>query len=116
MNGAILPNRIAVPNHHTAARLAFETQILRRRADDRPVADQVLAPDLHRAFDDGVCLHDGVIADHSFRSDDGMRPDLDVCAELRARIDNCVRVNLQSTPASLKLKYGKRPSAGAPMI
>ena len=36
--------------------------------------------------------------------DDGIRPDLDIAADLRARIDNCRRMNFHSTPASLKLK------------
>jgi hypothetical protein len=38
------------------------------------------------------------------RTDNGIRPDLDIAADLRARIDNCRRMNFHSTPASLKLK------------
>src|SRR5437762_10113482 len=116
MNRDVLANHIARANLDSASRLRFETQILRPTADDRAVTDHVARTNSHRTVNYRVGLHDRAPAKGHFAANTGIRSDLNLITELRPRIDDRGRMNFHSMPASLKLKYGKRPSAGAPMM
>ena len=82
----------------------LETQVLRETADDRAVTNLVLRAEPNCAFDHGMRSHDRVRADLRLAADAGVGPDFHVFAQLRAGLDNCGRMNLHSTPISLKLK------------
>jgi len=81
-----------------------ERKILRRRANNRALSDEITSANHDISLNDNVRVHDGLITNHRLRPDYRERTDLNIGAELRARIDNRRRMNLQSTPASLKLK------------
>jgi hypothetical protein len=101
---AILPDYVAIPDFHAALDLSLESQILRYRPQDRSVADKIAGPHLYRSFDDHVRLDDALIPDDRALTDDRIGTDLHLSADLGARLDNRGRMNLHSTPASLKLK------------
>ena len=82
----------------------LETQVLRQTADDRAVTNLVLRAEADVPFDHGVRLHDRARPDLRLAADAGVGPDFHVFAQLRAGLDNCGRMNLHSTPISLKLK------------
>ena len=77
---------------------------LRRRADNCAVSDEIACADCDFLFDDGVRLNNRSISDSYLGANHRKRTNLDVGADLRSWIDNCRRMNFQSTPASLKLK------------
>ena len=71
-----------------ALRLRFEPEILRRSADDRPMADTVLRANPNRAFEDHMRLDDRACADDDVRADDREGTDLDVVGNDCAGGDN----------------------------
>src|SRR3977135_3296536 len=115
MNRAILANRVARADLHRALDRWIETQILRDSADDCAVTNKIPGAHFHRSFDDDMGLDRPLLANHRAATDYGIRTNYNIRSELRGRIDDRCRMNLHRTPASLKLKYGCRPSAGAPM-
>jgi hypothetical protein len=116
MDRAMLADHIAVADFDATFNFRFEAEVLRPRSEDGAVADEVSGAHVHRSFNDDVRLDDAVFPDDSARADYGIGADLHIATELRAGVDNRCWVNFHSTPASLKLKYDGRPSAGAPMI
>ena len=104
MDRAVLANHIAIPKFECAFRCRIKGQILRRRSEDRAVADKIPRAHLHRPFNDDVRLDDAFFSDNRSRADDRIGADLHFSAELRGCINNCRWVNLHRTPASLKLK------------
>ena len=73
-------NDIAMTNLDRAVRAALEIEVLRQGANNRPVADLVMAPQSHAALDHGMRLHDRSRPDFDLGSDAGVRPDLDFLA------------------------------------
>lgn len=73
-------------------------------ADDRARSNEIAGPDRDISFQNDMRLNDIVVAQNNFRTDDRVRSNFDIAAELRGRIDDGCRMDLQSTPASLKLK------------
>jgi hypothetical protein len=61
-------------------------------------------------------LHNAAVADPNLWTNNTVSADFHIPPNLRVLIDDRARVNAHNTPASLKLKYGARPSAGAPMM
>ncbi len=116
MNRAMLANDIVLADFDPAAGGRVEPEILGRAANDGAVADECFSPDPHRALDHHMGAKHDFVAQNRLRPDDRKRPDFHVRAERSARLHDGGRVHLHNTPASRKLKYGARPSAGAPMM
>jgi len=104
MDRAILANDIVVADHDLRFPVRRKGKILGRRANNRAVSDKIACADRHIAFNDHVRLRDRFITDYHLWPDCRKRPDLDIGADSCAGIHKSRRVNLQSTPASLKLK------------
>lgn len=104
MNGAQFPDEISVADGHTARDHRLKSEILGRTTNQCAMPDEIFCAHSDIAFNDCVRLHDRSFADDHLRTDDRIGADLHVCAKLRARINDCRGMDLQSTPASLKLK------------
>lgn len=116
MDRAIFAENVPFADSDAATHDWIEIQVLRRRSDDGAVPDQVLRSDLHFAFEHNVRLQRAAGGDCHSRADDRVGADGNILRDSRRRIDDRCRMNLQSTPASLKLKYGSLSSAGEPMM
>lgn len=104
MNRAMLANHIPASDLDTAPRLRIKSEILRKAADHRSVADRISCANPDPPFDHGVRLNDRARSHHHVRSDDRERANFYVVGEHRALVDRSCGVNLHSAPASLKLK------------
>ena len=83
----ILPNRIVIP-YVQLARLSFVLQILRRRAHAGEWKDNIAFPQRCAPFDGYMGLDLGPLADLNSRSDDRVRPHLDLGIQFGAAIDD----------------------------
>src|SRR4051794_23915293 len=116
MDRAMLANHVAISDLNATARAGLEAKILRRSADHRAMANEITGAQTHRAFQDHVRLDNRSIADDNLTANDSVSSYFNLAPDLDRAVDQRRGVNLQSTPASLKLKYGARPSAGAPTM
>jgi hypothetical protein len=104
MNRAVFANDILIANLNPRFSFRRERNVLRRRANNGAVSDEITGPDSDFSLNHDMCLHDRIVADHHFWSDRRKWTDFDIGADSRVRIENRRGMNLQSTPASLKLK------------
>jgi hypothetical protein len=104
MNRTVFTNHVVVSDLDLRFSVRRERKILRRGANDRAVPNEIAGADRDISLNDNVRLHDCVIADDCSRPDYREWTDLDIGSDLGVGIDKCRRMNLQSTPASLKLK------------
>ena len=116
MNRAVFTNDVVVTYLDPGVRFFPETDILRRSAYYCAVSDPVAAPDDYFSLDDSVSTDDRVVSKRHPAVDQRVWTNVDIGADFCAGPDDRRQMNHQSTPASLKLKYGARPSAGAPII
>jgi hypothetical protein len=104
MNRTVFTNHVVVSDLDFRFSFQRERKILRRRADNRSISDEIAGADRDISLNHNVRLHDCPITDGRLRTDHRERSDLDIGSNLRVGIDKGCRMNLQSTPASLKLK------------
>ncbi len=116
MDGDVFAKAVAVADADFAVDSRRVCKILRCRADNAAVADEITFAHGDVFFDDRVGLHDATRTNGHVIADDGVRADLDIVAENGGRRDNRGGVDFHSRPESRKLKYGKRPSPAEPRM
>src|SRR6266496_1889527 len=103
MNRAIFANDIVVPDLDLGFSFRRKRKILRRSSNNYAMSNKIARADRDISFNDSMRLHDRLVTDHRFWPNHRERTDLDIGADLSIGIDKCGWMNLQSTPASLKL-------------
>ena len=116
MYSDVFANDVRISNFNSAFRFGRKTQVLGRASNDCAVGDKISGTDPDCAFDHDLRLHNRPRTNFDLVANKGIGANLDVISETSTWTNDRRRMNLQSTPASLKLKYGCRFSAGAPMI
>jgi hypothetical protein len=104
MNRAVFANDIVVSDLDLRFSFRRERKVLRRRANNGAMSNKIARADRDISLYDNVRLHDCVATDNGLWPDYREWTDLDIGSDLSTGIDKCRRMNLQSTPASLKLK------------
>jgi hypothetical protein len=104
VNSAVFANDIVVSDLNLRFSFRRERKVLRRRANNGAMSNKIARADRDISLYDNVRLYDCVVTDNGLRPDYREWTDLDIGSDLRIGIDKCRRMNLQSTPASLKLK------------
>jgi hypothetical protein len=95
VDGAVLADDVVPPNFNLGVSFWRKRNILRRRADDRAVADEISVSSYDLAFDHHVRLHDGLITNCYVRPNDRKRTDLHIVADSCIRIDDSSGMNLR---------------------
>ena len=93
MNRAVFADDILVPDLDLCFSIGRKRKILRRRADDCAVSDEIAGAYCDLCFNDGMRLNYGSLSDSYLRSNHRERTDLDIGADLRSWIDNGGRMN-----------------------
>src|SRR6266516_5512853 len=95
MNRAVFANHVVVSDLDFRFSFRRERKILRRRANNRAMPDEVVSPDRDISLDDNVRLHDCLLTNHRLWSNHRKRADLYVGANSRARFDKSRRMNFR---------------------
>ena len=104
MDRTVFADHVVVSDLDLRFSFRRERKILRWRANNRALSDEIASANHDISFNDNVRTQDSAPTDDRLRPDYREWTDLDVGSDLGIGIDKCGRMNLQSTPASLKLK------------
>src|SRR5438105_7962181 len=104
MNRAVFANHVLVSDVDLRFSFGRKRKVLRRRADDCAVSDEIAGAYYDLSFKNRVRLNNRSISDSYLRANHCEGTDFHVLGDLRVWIDNCRRMDFHSTPASLKLK------------
>src|SRR5438270_1052039 len=93
MNCAVLANQILLADFHSTSGGGRETNVLRLTSDNRAVPDSIAPTDGYFPFNHDICADHTIVSDGNGATNNAMRTDLNVRANLRTRTDNGSQMN-----------------------
>src|SRR5918996_3883948 len=94
MDRAVFANDILIANLDPRFSFWRERNVLRRRANNGAVPDEIVCADRRITFDHNMRLQNCLVANHCFRTNHGKRPDFDIGVDSRTRINKGGGMNL----------------------